>query len=239
VDLKSELRRLKELHQANLKLAELKQLLTSSDLLNELNERNKEIVETKNLMDQTEKDVRDLQIKEDLIEQRLSQLKKQSQLVENYLDVTKSIRSKEYDALSDEANLIRVELDQIENKGIEILDEISKKMELVHQFRQKLIELEENKAVLERQISQIKSNLEPQIQKQQDLVEEIKHRLSPASLDTYNSILKTNFFGAVAEVSQGACQSCHVMLSSSTLKELEDLKTVVFCDECGAILIQE
>ena len=53
----------------------------------------------------------------------------------------------------------------------------------------------------------------------------------------YQRLLKSKDNIAVSKVSAGTCSVCHVKFPLSTEKELMLGKEIVFCDNCGRILV--
>ena len=53
----------------------------------------------------------------------------------------------------------------------------------------------------------------------------------------YQRLLKAKDNIAVSKVSAGTCSVCHVKFPLSTEKELMLGKEIVFCDNCGRILV--
>ena len=141
---------------------------------------------------------------------------------------------KELANLQHEVELLKAKRDQLENKVLEIMDQVEsaeasvtmvsdefKKLEAEWHNQQK--QLSADAEVLKGKLSEIKH-------KRQLLVAEV----NPQAVEIYDKLRK-NKGQAVAKVEQGICGGCRISLPSGDLQQVRG-GNLVQCSSCGRIL---
>jgi predicted nucleic acid-binding Zn-ribbon protein len=141
---------------------------------------------------------------------------------------------KELSSLQHEVNTMRGMGDQLENKALEIIDEVEtteQKVASLTDAYQKLDDkLRSQQQQLTDEIEQLKKNLANLRQKRQEMTAMIE----PSAVNLYERIRQQKK-QAVAKVEQGICHACRISLSASILQKARSGQPVQ-CGTCGRIL---
>ena len=137
-------------------------------------------------------------------------------------------------SLQHEVNTLKANRDQLENKALEIMDQVELAEASVAAKSSELKKLESEwhsqQQQLSTEIDQLKSKLSDVKQKRQLLSVEI----DPQAVDFYEKIRKQKG-QSVAKVEQGICRGCRISLPSSELQQARS-GNLVQCSSCGRIL---
>lgn len=148
--------------------------------------------------------------------------------------------NREYDALTKEIELQKLEV-QLSNKKIkEVEGQIALKKETREATAEKLeskkSELETKKVELEKIIEKTEKN-EEKLRKKS---EKQKKQVSERMLNAYEKIRTTYRNGlAVVTVERNSCGGCFNRIPPQTQLELAQRKKVIVCEHCGRILVDE
>jgi len=143
------------------------------------------------------------------------------------------------------------ELQALKNEDDQLEKDINELNNYANKFLSKLSLMEENLDKITQEVDILKENWNknfPELEKRsEDLEISIKENMSnrdillnsiPDDLSMiYQRLLKAKDNIAVSKVSAGTCSVCHVKFPLSTEKELMLGKEIVFCDNCGRILV--
>ena len=143
------------------------------------------------------------------------------------------------------------ELQALKNEDDQLEKDINELNNYANKFLSKLSLMEENLDKITQEVDILKENWNknfPELEKNsEDLEISIKENMSnrdilfnsiPDDLSMiYQRLLKAKDNIAVSKVSAGTCSVCHVKFPLSTEKELMLGKEIVFCDNCGRILV--
>ena len=143
------------------------------------------------------------------------------------------------------------ELQALKNEDDQLEKDINELNNYANKFLSKLSLMEENLDKITQEVDILKENWNknfPELEKKsEDLEISIKENMSnrdillnsiPDDLSMiYQRLLKAKDNIAVSKVSAGTCSVCHVKFPLSTEKELMLGKEIVFCDNCGRILV--
>ncbi len=154
--------------------------------------------------------------------------------IEQQLYGGKITNPKELSGLQHEVNTLKSMNEELENKTLEIIDELEtteKKVASLTADYQKLeAEWQQQQQQLTDEIAQLKKNLAELKQKRLQLTGQIE----PSVLNLYDKIRQQKK-QAVAKVEQGICHACHISLSASVLQKARSGQPVQ-CGTCGRIL---
>ncbi len=154
--------------------------------------------------------------------------------VEKQLYSGRITNPKELASLQQEVNTFKAKRDQIENKALEIIDQVELAETNVVATSDEIKKLEgewhNRQQQLTAEIEQLKGKLSELKQKRQLLTDEF----DPQAVDRYENIRKQRG-QAVARVEQGICRGCRISLSSSELQQARG-DNLIQCGSCGRIL---
>ncbi len=194
----------------------------------DLNEKQQRVADLKT---QIEKLMHDRKMFEVEIEASKAQLKK----YEDQLFQVKT--NKEYDAISTEIETKKIEIEDLENKVMQTLED-------EEQFEKEIKELEEEIRQLESQLKEYQKELkeieqqtreeEQQLLKERHVVEQT---IEKRFLKRYNRIREAKGGVAVAAVQRGSCGGCFSVIPPQKIVEIRESNRIYTCEHCGRILV--
>ena len=141
---------------------------------------------------------------------------------------------KELTNLQHEVDLLKAKRDQLENKALEIMDQVELAEVNVattgNEFNKLEVEWHRQQQEISADIEALKSKLSDLGQKRQLQSAEI----DPQAVVVYDKLRKQKG-QAVAKVEQGICRGCRISLPSSELQQARS-GSLVHCSSCGRIL---
>jgi len=141
---------------------------------------------------------------------------------------------KELSGLQHEVNSMKAKSDQLENKALEIIDQVEAAEQSIaaasNDFKKLGDEWHHQQQQLSDEIEKLKSKLADLRQKRQQLSEEIE----PQAVELYEKIRQQKK-QPVAKVEQGICLGCRISLPASELQQARSGHPVQ-CGSCGRIL---
>lgn len=141
---------------------------------------------------------------------------------------------KELTNLQHEADRLKSRRDQLENKALEIMDQVdivTKSTAILNnEFKALETEWQTQQRQLSADLAQLKTTLTSLNHKRQLLAAEI----DPPSIEIYQE-LKKKRVTAVARVEQGICRGCRIALPVTELQHARS-GSLVRCSSCGRIL---
>ena len=145
--------------------------------------------------------------------------------------------NKEYDAISLEIDTKKVEIENLENKIIQTLEdeeELKKEIEVLSEEVSRLDEqLQENQKELTEIDVQTREEEERLIKERNSVAETIDKRF----LSQYERIRKAKDGLAVAPVSRGSCGGCFSTLPPQRIVEVREMDRLFTCEYCGRIMV--
>lgn len=141
---------------------------------------------------------------------------------------------KELTSLQHEVNVLKAKRDQLENKALEVMDQVEQAEANVAaadgEFNKLEVEWHHQQQQLSADIEALKSKLSDLRDKRQLLSAEI----DPQAVAVYDKLRKQKG-QAVAKVEQGICRGCRISLPFSELQQARS-GNLVQCSSCGRIL---
>ena len=219
--------------------------LQEFDLEIESNER--ALTETASQLGESQEVVR-TQNRLDLEQQRLEELRRNQHSSEWEIDdlVTKLTADeaalfsgriknpKELTNLQHEVDTLKAKRDQLEDKALEIMDQVELSENIIATTGN---QLETLKSEWHRQQQQLSDKME----KLKAILSDLRHKrqlmsdeIDPGAIESYEKLRKEKGI-AVAKVEQGICHSCRISLPTSELQEARSAG-LVQCSSCGRIL---
>ena len=172
---------------------------------------------------------------------RKNTIKESEALIKRYQKQQNNVKNnREYDALSKEIELQKLEIQLNEKRMKESQDEIVVKQEGMETAKKTIKEKEKNlkvkKEELEKIIEETEAEEKTLMKKSKDQQAKIEERL----LQAYHRIRGSYRNGmAVATVNRDACGGCYNAIPPQTQMEIRQHKKIIICEHCGRILVDE
>lgn len=145
-------------------------------------------------------------------------------------------KNEEFRALGNEIERYTGDVDQLETKLLEFMEEAD-------ELRAKLAEAEarlaKSQEVVDADLADLvtrRSNLEKQIGETQADRAKLAEKADPEVLNLYERLLRKKGGVAIAPEVNGQCGGCHVKLIAATKVKLHAENSIVQCETCGRIL---
>lgn len=181
-------------------------------------------------------------------QQRLEELKRRHRdaegevddLLEKIASIEKQLyggkisNPKELSALQHEANTMKAMNEQLENKTLEIIDELETTEKKVASLTEDYQKLEKDWQHEQHQLADEIAGLEKKLTDLKQTRQQLTDQLEPAIVNLYDKIRQQKK-QAVAKVEQGICHACRISLSASVLQKARSGQPVQ-CGTCGRIL---
>jgi len=145
-------------------------------------------------------------------------------------------KNEEYQALGHEITRYEKEVDALETKELELMEEMD-----AHRAAQKAAEvaLAKSRAFVEEELADIRSRHE-RLEAERAEVTAERERLaadvSESVLPLYERLMKTKAGLAVVPLHDGKCGGCHMKLIASTVVAVQNGRELTRCEDCGRIL---
>lgn len=175
---------------------------------------------------------------ENLISQSKVSIKDCGQAIDSYSKQQMGIRNnREYDAISKEIDIKRLDIKLFEKKIKSYYEEIDANKVLLDQT---LAAISEKKQLLDIKKNELNSIIQNQKQNTELLNknrEELLNRLDPSLLVFYNRILNNvKNKVVIVPVNRDACGGCFNLIPYQVQIEVKNKEKIVFCEHCSRIL---
>ncbi len=197
------------------RLEELKQSLTEKELL--FKEDQKKL---KNLEMRTQKIVDDREnLKENMYDGTVSSVKELEQMHRKM-----ELLAEEKNRLEEEILILMESLEEQESS----LEQLKKEVEGASG------DLREKEAMLEKKLARLEEELKDLQEKRSLLAEKVE----PKFLDRYNLLAEKHKGQPLARVEDEICGGCRVFISSALRGHLYNPEAMVYCENCGRLLVK-
>lgn len=201
-----------------------------NELRDNLENLNTRLANAREDFENTQKMKRDYQADIDSLTEKLNKFKEQIYSVKT---------NKEYDAITTEIENIEHQLDELELKFIELLENEEKQNESILQLEKSVSDVSENlkikEAELREKLSKTESEEKMLYSKRKDAVANLDYKL----ISTYDRIRKGKDGIALATIENYNCTSCYTTLPAQTAVEVRKMNRIISCEVCGRILVYE
>lgn len=226
------------LQEVDLRLGELFKELEESPVLHEANYWDQKLVEKNKLWEAARQD----------LDKRNKELKKKEMQLQKASEEGNSLRKKMYGG---EISSTR-ELEQMEKKLNKLEQDQKELEEQIIEDMEGIEELEEDKKMQEQTINEEssileeknekwnkeKQKIEEEIAKLEQQREELIEKIEKPFWEKYQ-ILSQRYRGkGLARVTSDICEGCRMFVSSAIKGRLYNLNTIVYCENCGRILVK-
>jgi predicted nucleic acid-binding Zn-ribbon protein len=132
----------------------------------------------------------------------------------------------------------KAKLKLVEDKAIELL-ETEEKLKLdIENLKMELMNVKNNFYSYKKDTSEKIEIAKANITKVNERIEELQKIISKDYMDIFYSKYEKNK-KVVVKLSNGICEGCKMKVSAMTLDEIINKDKLVYCDNCGRILIKE
>ncbi len=168
-------------------------------------------------------------------------IKESEALIERYETQLESVKNnREYDALSKEIQLQKLEIQLSEKKIGEVGKNLAAKEELLTTASERLQKHQEALAVKKVELEKIIEKTEKEEKSLLKKSDKAKAKIDERLMRAYNKIRSSYRNGlAVVNVSRNACGGCFNMIPPQVQLEIGLRKKIIVCEHCGRILVDD
>ncbi len=145
-------------------------------------------------------------------------------------------KNDEYNALGNEVTRYRKEIDELETRELEAMEEVDA-------FRKRQTDAEERlaktKGLVEDDLASIKlrhGKMAEQVAEVEEERAKLVANVPEDNLPLYEKLMKSKDGLAIATLKDGKCTGCHMKVIASTAIAVQSGKEVTQCENCGRIL---
>jgi uncharacterized protein len=148
-------------------------------------------------------------------------------------------KNEEYQALGHEITRYEKEVDDLETRELELMEEMDSL-----RGAQKAAEaaLARTRTLVDEDLAAIATRRERMMNERAEISaerEKLAAGVSESVLPLYQRLMKTKDGMAVAPLQEGKCGGCHMKLIASTVVAVQNAKEMTRCEDCGRILYAE
>jgi predicted nucleic acid-binding Zn-ribbon protein len=205
------------------------------DLPNQISRLERELKENEEELLNTEKRSKIYQKERGITEMEIKALEGKQKKYQLQLFEVKNNR--EYDAVTHEMEAVKLNIENQENRVIELID-------LEEETQQSLKQLRESTEQLKKQLDEKKRALKQRLEKTEKREAELNHKretlirnLRPQVAATYERIRKAKNGLAVVPVIRDACGGCFKTLPPQRRLEIRQKNRLFICEVCGRLLV--
>ena len=147
--------------------------------------------------------------------------------------------NKEYKALNSEIAFLKNKISDIESLLLELMEQDSEAREKVAEAKTELEKAEQRKREKEGDLRQQIASLDSRIEEIRNQRTELARTLPMAVVKHYGNMIKHKNNQAVAYNRDGSCGGCGFVLRQQIRIELQLMKKIIFCENCGRILMNK
>lgn len=220
-----------QLQSLEIRIEEVKRDIFS---LQQESERGKKVKELKNKIEEKKKFLQDKQKEQRSINIDLQENLDKQKSHKN--KISQISNPKELTRLEKEVEYLKEKQTKIEDKILEIMEEIENKNAELKEEEKILLAEEEN---LKKEKDEREENLkilQEELQIKSQDVEKLLKAIDKKSLGIYENFKKEKERIAVAEIIGDACAGCSLVLTTAQLSRVKNSEELKFCEMCGRIL---
>ena len=144
---------------------------------------------------------------------------------------------KQLEHLAKEKTYLKEEIDNLENKTLELLEKNDKLEKSINDWKNEIANKE--KAIMDLEKSTKKSliSIKKEIEKQKLFIEESSKDIKPDLLDQYLYIKEKKNSSGIASVINDVCSECNIMIRPAQVDRIKLGKEIFTCENCGRLLV--
>ncbi len=148
-------------------------------------------------------------------------------------------KNDEYQALANEIVRYEKEVDGLETKELELMEEIDRLRSILKEAEAGLARTQ---VLVDEDLASIRQRSERMLAQQAEIRQEretLVKEVPEAILPLYERLMKSKNGLALARMHEGKCEGCHMKLIPSTVVAVQNGKEIARCEDCGRILYTE
>ena len=148
-------------------------------------------------------------------------------------------KNDEFTALGNEVKRYEAEVQSIEDKELELMDQAEK---LKPQIAAAEKELTQQKAQITRQMSDLESKIkaiETELQQLEADRATLASQVDEEILERYERLFASKGDAAIVALEHEVCMGCHMKVTTQTAVRVRGRKEIVGCEQCGRVLYFE
>ncbi|MBS3764831.1 MAG: hypothetical protein KGZ25_16135 [Planctomycetes bacterium] len=225
------------------KLLELQELITHIEqcqkdraaLQRDIEEQEKKVADLENKLEELQNQKQQAQKDADAFEVKIESAEEENERLKIQLNTTK--RQSDYDAIRNKMMSNVADMSRWEDEEIELLEKIEDLQGKREDTEKKLAEKEQKLYEIKQRVSQKQAEYDRELKDLQEQEEKMREEIAPEALNTYDRLAKSRGTTAVVRATKRICQGCFTSLPKQTENELMRENELVFCHNCGRILV--
>ncbi|GAB1467428.1 C4-type zinc ribbon domain-containing protein [Candidatus Cloacimonadota bacterium] len=145
--------------------------------------------------------------------------------------------NKEYKALNSEISYLKTKVSEIESQMLELMEEDNAAKDSVDAAKAELEKAEQRKRDKEGDLRHQIDGLETKIEEVRAARNDLARTLPVMVVKHYGNMIKNKSNQAVAYNRDGSCGVCGFVIRQQTRIELQLMRKLIFCENCGRILM--
>ncbi len=145
--------------------------------------------------------------------------------------------NKEYKALNSEISYLKNKISEIESQLLELMDEDTAAKETIAEAKAELEKAEQRKRDKEGDLRHQIDGLEAKIEEIRAQRNDLARTLPVPVVKHYGNMIKNKSNQAVAFNREGSCGACGFVIRQQIRIELQLMRKMIFCENCGRILM--
>lgn len=145
-------------------------------------------------------------------------------------------KNEEYQALGNEVIRYEKELDELETRELELMEEADRLRGALNDAKSALAKTQEIVDGDLVSVADRRKNLTVELAELKEERAKLATGISPTVLPLYERLLKIKDGVAIAPMRDGRCGGCHMKLVASTVIKVQAEKELAQCEDCGRIL---
>jgi predicted nucleic acid-binding Zn-ribbon protein len=173
----------------------------------------------------------------DSLEIKINSLQTENKKFNVQLNTTKN--QEEYDKIRNAILSNKADIERWEDQELATLQEVDALDKKAGELQEKLEAEEEKLRKIKKDVSHKTDDYERELQELEDRKEKLRAQIDDEILDSYDRLLASKGNNAVVKVRDRICLGCHTQLTKQTENELMRCKDIIYCHNCGRILVMD
>jgi predicted nucleic acid-binding Zn-ribbon protein len=145
--------------------------------------------------------------------------------------------NKEYDAISLEMDTKKMEINELENKILQSLEEEEETEKMIQDLGTDIESIENQLKEYRKELDEIIQQTEKEEARLNHEREKLERNIDARILKQYNRIRRAKDGLAVVPIKKGSCGGCFSSIPPQKIVEIRELNRLYTCEHCGRILV--
>lgn len=173
----------------------------------------------------------------DSLEVKINSLETENAKFNIQLNTTKN--QEEYDRIRNAILSNKADIEKWEDQELTTLQEVDALDKKAGELQEKLKAEEEKLEKIKKDVSHKTDDYKRELQKLEGRKEKLRDQIDDEILDSYDRLRASKGNNAIVKVRDRICLGCHTQLTKQTENELMRCKDIVYCHNCGCILMMD